>query len=371
MLTILSVIGTRPEAIKLAPVIRALAARKDRVRSLVCVTRQHHEMLQQMLDFFGIGVDIDLDIMVSGQSLSSLTSTAVQSLQTVLDSLRPDWVVVQGDTTTAMTASLVAFYNRAKVAHVEAGLRTLDKHAPFPEEINRRLISTIADLHFAPTSAARDILIAERHQPDSIMVSGNTVIDSLFWANQQIRHGKLRPPLALAELIAGRRLVLVTAHRRENFDRGMSEICEALRDIADRYEDVVIVYPVHPNPNVREPAGRMLSGVPRIELMAPLDYGSFAYLLDRAVLILTDSGGIQEEASALGRPTIILRDVTERPEVLASGNAVLAGTRRDSILKSVDRILSNPSVQSAMSVPSAVFGKGDAGELIARRLISV
>jgi UDP-N-acetylglucosamine 2-epimerase (non-hydrolysing) len=361
--------GTRPEVIKLAPVIRELDARKDRARSLVCVTGQHREMLWQMLTFFSLNPDVDLNLMREGQSLTQLTSGILGGVQIVLDRFKPDWVVVQGDTCTAMAASLAAFYSRTKVAHIEAGLRTYDKTAPFPEEINRRITGMIADLHFAPTTIARDALRSEGHAAESIVVTGNTVIDSLFWVRDRVRRGLVRKPDFLARLALDQRLVLVTAHRRENFDRGMEEICTALGELVGRHDDIVIVCPVHPNPRVRQPVTRILGNTQRICLTDPLEYGHLVCALDAAYLVITDSGGIQEEASALGRPIVIMRDSTERPEVLLDGNAVLAGSSAQRIVDCADIILSDSNAHRRMSRPSTSYGNGQASTLIVQRLV--
>jgi UDP-N-acetylglucosamine 2-epimerase len=368
MRTILTFIGTRPEAIKLAPVLRQFEARREAVRSIVCVTGQHRELLRQTLEFFSIKADVDLDLMRHEQSLTSLTVALLGAAQAVLDRHKPDWVVVQGDTTTAMTASLAAFYNDVKIAHVEAGLRTGNKRAPFPEEINRRITGIVADRHFAPTEAARMALLAEGCNPDTVLVTGNPVIDALYWMRDIVRKDRVKLPAAVAEALPGRRLVLVTAHRRENFDAGMEEICAALGELAIRHEDILVVFPVHPNPNVREPVERRLSGIPRVHLLSPLDYGPFIALLDRAHLLLTDSGGVQEEAAALGKPMLVLREVTERPQAVANGNAILTGADRKRILAAAEAILTQDQLHREMSRPSHDFGDGRASERIAENL---
>jgi UDP-N-acetylglucosamine 2-epimerase (non-hydrolysing) len=368
MRTILTFIGTRPEAIKLAPVLRQLEARREAVRSIVCVTGQHRELLRQTLEFFSIKADVDLDLMRHEQSLTSLTVALLGAAQAVLDRHQPDWVVVQGDTTTAMAASLAAFYNDIKIAHVEAGLRTGNKRAPFPEEINRRITGIVADRHFAPTEAARMALLAEGCNPDTVLMTGNPVIDALYWARDLVRHRQAELPAGIADALTGRRLVLVTAHRRENFDAGMEEICAAIRELAIRHEDILVVFPVHPNPNVREPVERRLSGIPHVHLLSPLDYGPFVALLDRAHLLLTDSGGVQEEAAALGKPMLVLREVTERPQAIANGNAILTGADRKRILAAAEAILTQDQLHREMSRPSHDFGDGRAGERIAENL---
>jgi UDP-N-acetylglucosamine 2-epimerase (non-hydrolysing) len=367
MRKVLVVFGTRPEAIKLAPVIRSLRASGDFAVS-VCATGQHRDMLDQTLAFFGLASDYDLNLMVPEQSLSGITAAVLQSLPPVLAEHRPDWIVVQGDTSTAMAAALAGYHQGVKVAHVEAGLRTGNKQAPFPEEVNRGIISVVADIHFAPTKAARDALLAEGHTPSSIEVTGNTGIDALFWAVNEVREGRAGVPSEMEAVLSGKRLVLVTTHRRESFAAGIAEICDALKEIAGRNSDIAVVLPVHPNPNVKRQVEGALADTPRIHLVAPLDYGPFVALLDRASLVLTDSGGIQEETAALGRPTLVLRETTERPEAIAAGTALLAGTRRESIVSHASRLLEDGVLHAEMSAPSDVFGDGHAAERIAARL---
>jgi UDP-N-acetylglucosamine 2-epimerase (non-hydrolysing) len=363
MQKVLTVFGTRPEAIKMAPVVQALERSGD-FESVVCVTGQHREILDQMLGFFGVRADHDLQVMQPNQTLEGLTAAALASLGPVLDQERPDWLLVQGDTTTAMASALGAYYRKIKVAHVEAGLRTGDKYAPFPEEVNRRIIAAIADLHFAPTETAKTALLAENHAPSSIRVTGNTGIDALYWTRAEARAGRVAGPTGLEAALDGRRLVLVTAHRRENFDAGMDEICHALKTLAERFEDLLVVLPVHPNPNVKGPIEAQLSGVERVRLVAPVDYGPFVWLMDRAALILTDSGGIQEEGTALGKPMLVMRDVTERPEAVAAGGALLVGAHSGPIVEQASRLLSDPELYARMSRGSDVFGDGRAAERI-------
>ncbi len=296
----------------MAPVVKALEARPDWIESRVCVTAQHREMLDQVLELFDMIPDYDLDIMGEDQSLAQVTASVFAGLDPVLTAERPDWVLVQGDTTTVMAAGLLAFYHRIKVGHVEAGLRTHDKHRPFPEEINRRVAGVVADLHFAPTAWARDNLLREGVAPEAVCVTGNPVIDALLMVADRPYDPGTGP---LAGLPWERRIVLVTAHRRENFGRPLEEICAALIEIARRYpDDVHIVYPVHLNPNVQGPVYRLLGGVPNVTLLPPLDYLPLVHLMKRCTLVLTDSGGIQEEAPGLGKPVLVLREVTERPE---------------------------------------------------------
>ena len=367
MQKVLTVFGTRPEAIKMAPVVQALR-RTPGLEPVVCVTGQHRQILDQMLTVFGLTADHDLDLMRPNQTLEGLTAAAIQALTPVLDQERPDWLVVQGDTTTAMASALAAYYRKIKVAHVEAGLRTGDKYAPFPEEVNRRIISTIADLHFAPTETARQSLLAENHTETSIRVTGNTGIDALFWTRAEAKAGRVQGPAGLEQELDGKRLVLVTAHRRENFDAGMDEICRALKAVAERFADVVVVLPVHPNPNVKGPIEAQLKEVERIKLIAPVDYGPFVWLIDRAAIILTDSGGIQEEATALGKPMLVMREVTERPEAIAAGGAILVGAHAGAIAGKAADILTDEALYRRMSRGSDVFGDGRAAERIAAAL---
>jgi UDP-N-acetylglucosamine 2-epimerase (non-hydrolysing) len=350
------VIGTRPEAIKMIPVLRALKAEKS-LRVLLISTGQHHEMLDQILDPFEIRVDHDMGLMEPRQTLYGLSSRAISSFEAVLNEYRPKIVLVQGDTTTAMLGGLCAFYGKIAVGHVEAGLRTGDKHFPFPEETNRRLLSVLADLHFAPTEANREALLAEGVAEDHIFVTGNTVIDTL----QMARRMEL-PPLPVE--LKGRRLVLVTAHRRESFGKPLREMFAALRELADAYPDVVIVYPVHLNPNVQQPANELLGGVSNIHLCQPAGYFEFVHLMSQAELILTDSGGVQEEAPSLGVPVLVMRNETERVEGIAAGTVRLVGTQRADIVHHARLLLDDADQRRSMSAATNPYGDGHAGERI-------
>jgi UDP-N-acetylglucosamine 2-epimerase (non-hydrolysing) len=364
---VLCVFGTRPEAIKMAPVVRELRRHPGRAEVRVCVTAQHREMLDQVLSLFEIAPDHDLGIMRPDQSLTRLTAAALTALDAVVVEERPDWVVVQGDTTTAMVAALVAFYHRVRVAHVEAGLRSWNRFQPFPEEVNRRLADALADLHFAPTGRARENLLREGVGEASIRVTGNTVIDALQWV------AGLRPPPDLDAIApaGGARLVLVTAHRRESFGAGLEAICLALRDLALRYGPALrIVYPVHLNPHVQEPVRRLLGELPNVLLLPPLDYLRLVHLMKRAHLILTDSGGIQEEAPGLGKPVLVLRDVTERPEAVEAGTARVVGTGRDRVVAETVRLLEQPAEYERMARAVNPFGDGHAAERIVETLLS-
>jgi UDP-N-acetylglucosamine 2-epimerase (non-hydrolysing) len=365
-LRVLSIFGTRPEAVKMAPVIRRLAA-EPRVESVVCVTAQHREMLDQVLDLFSIRPDFDLDLMRPDQPLADLTAALFTGLDPVLHQVRPDWVLIQGDTTSAMAASLLAYYHRARVGHVEAGLRTGDKWQPFPEEINRRVAGAIADLHFAPTEWARQNLLHEGVPPERVIVTGNPVIDAL----QDVAarpYDVTRGPLAAIPW--ERRVILVTAHRRENFGRPLENIFTALRTLAETYpKDIHLVYPVHLNPNVRGPAHRLLGNLPNVSLIEPLDYLPMVHLMKRAYLVVTDSGGLQEEAPALGTPVLVLREVTERPEAIEAGTARLVGTDPATILSETRRLLDDPAARQAMAHAANPYGDGHAAERIVKALV--
>lgn len=365
-LKVLSIFGTRPEAIKMAPVVNRLSVTPD-VESLVCVTAQHRQMLDQVLDLFAITPDFDLDLMRQDQSLADLTAAVIQGLDTVVRDTQPDWVLVQGDTTTVMAAGLLAYYHHVRVGHVEAGLRTGDKWQPFPEEVNRKVTGVVADLHFAPTEQARDNLLHEGVDSESIVITGNPVIDALYEIVE--RPYDFDHPVFQA-IPEGRRLILVTAHRRENFGEPMARIFAALREIAERYpEDVHLVYPVHPNPNVHKPAHRALSGIPNLTLTEPLDYLPMAHLMKRAYLVLTDSGGLQEEAPALGTPVLVLRRVTERPEAIQAGTARLVGSNTEKIVSETSKLLDDPEAHQAMAQAVNPFGDGHAAERIIKALL--
>ncbi len=363
---ILFVFGTRPEAIKLAPVIHELASR-PRFTVRVCVTAQHREMLDQVLEAFSITPDHDLDLMRPGQDLFDVTARCLTALRPVLEAERPDWVIVQGDTTTVFVASLAAFYLDIRVAHVEAGLRTFDKRRPFPEEINRRLTSHVADLHFAPTERARRNLLEEGIPAEHIHVTGNTVVDALFYIRDRYR-GRWPAPAGMRPVERDRRLILVTGHRRESFGEGFERICRALRRIAER-PDVEIVYPVHLNPNVQRPVHGLLGELPNVQLIEPLPYVSFVGLMESSYLILTDSGGIQEEAPSLGKPVLVLREVTERPEAVEAGTVKLVGTDVENIVAGVGELLDDPAVYERMSRAHNPYGDGKASVRIAEILV--
>lgn len=373
---VLVVFGTRPEAIKMAPVIRELGRRasqringRQSLETRVCVTAQHRDMLDQVLRLFGIRPDYDLDVMATNQSPTQVAAAVLAGLEPILQKEQPDWVLLQGDTTTVAAAALAAFYARARVGHVEAGLRTNDRWQPFPEEINRRVAGVVADLHFAPTEGARQNLLREGVPSAQVLVTGNPVIDALQWAAAQ--------PFNLAELLPGidgnrsnGKLLLVTAHRRENLGQPLENICLALRDIATQYrEQLRIVYPVHRNPNVWEPVHRLLGGIPNIILTAPLDYLPLVHLMKHSDLVLTDSGGIQEEAPGLGKPVLVLRQVTERPEAVQAGTVRLVGTDQQRIVAETVRLLEDPQTYASMSRAINPYGDGHAAERIVKALL--
>jgi UDP-N-acetylglucosamine 2-epimerase (non-hydrolysing) len=361
-LKIMTVFGTRPEAIKMAPVVLELAKHPDKITPLVAVTAQHREMLDQVLHLFRITPDYDLDIMSEGQTLFDITCRAMQGLNRVLTKERPDLVLVHGDTTTTFAGALAAFYHQIAVGHVEAGLRTHNKYSPFPEEMNRRLTGALGDLHFAPTAQARDNLLAEAVAAASVFVTGNTVIDALL-ATVQADYAFTTPPLS--ELPRDCRLILVTTHRRENLGEPLRHVYQALRDIVAAFADVVVVFPVHKNPRVREVVAAELGGLDRMHLIDPLDYQPFANLLARSHLVLTDSGGIQEEAPALGKPVLVLRDTTERPEAITAGTVKLVGTDREWVYRETSRLLADAREYDRMANACNPYGDG----LAARRIV--
>lgn len=365
---ILVVLGTRPEAIKLAPVVLELRRRRREFHCALAITSQHREMLAPMLDFFGLEPQYDLDVMRPDQRLGELTGRVLAGLDRVLETERPDWVVVQGDTTTAMAAGLAAFYRKIRLAHVEAGLRTNDKLSPFPEEINRRLVGALADLHFAPTDQAVRNLRKEGVPARKIVRTGNTVTDALLWAARKIRREPRPLPAGIPPPAKGRRLVLVTGHRRENFGGGLEEICRALKAAAAACPDLDFVYPVHLNPNVKAPVHRLLGEQPRIFLVPPVSYPEMVALLRRAWLVVTDSGGIQEEAPTFGVPVLVTRDTTERPEGIRAGNARLVGTDGAAILRWIRKLAADPAVYGRMARARNPYGDGRAARRIADRL---
>jgi UDP-N-acetylglucosamine 2-epimerase (non-hydrolysing) len=370
-LKILSVFGTRPEAIKIAPIVRGLKETPD-VESRVCVTAQHRQMLDQVLELFQIQPHYDLNLMRENQTLAEISASIFTHLDAVLTNFQPDWVLVVGDTTTVIITSLLAYYRRIRVGHVEAGLRTHNKWHPFPEELNRRVATVIADLHFAPTEWSKANLLREGVDEKNILVTGNPVIDALHFVAQQPEPPQITELLERLEVRgpAARRLILVTAHRRENFGQPLENICQALNELASR-EDVEIVYPVHLNPNVQEPVNRILKGIPHITLLPPLDYCPMVHLMKHSWLLLTDSGGLQEEAPSLGIPVLVMRETTERPEGVEAGTLKLVGTERGQIISEAQRLLDDPVAHAEMAKAANPYGDGRAAERIIRTLMNV
>lgn len=364
---IMLVFGTRPEAIKMAPLVHALKAEPDQFDVKVCVTAQHRQMLDQVLKIFEIAPDIDLDVMKPGQDLFDVTSSVLLGMKSVFAEHKPDAVLIHGDTTTTLAAGMAGFYAGIKVGHVEAGLRTHDLYAPFPEEFNRQVASKVAAWHFAPTELSRANLLDERVSSDDIYVTGNTVIDALYWVLDRIdsdNDRKLQLSQQLSEALGfdwqNDRFVLITGHRRENFGDGFLQICEALKELASTFKDVQFVYPVHLNPNVQKPVRLILGDLPNVHLIEPLDYEPFVYLLKHCYLVLTDSGGIQEEAPSLGKPVLVMRDVTERPEALAAATVELVGAHKERIVAGVSRLIQDQSHYLSMSRAHNPYGDGHA-----------
>jgi UDP-N-acetylglucosamine 2-epimerase (non-hydrolysing) len=360
MKTNLIVFGTRPEAIKMAPLV--LAFQKDKsFNTKVCVTAQHREMLDQVLDFFDIKPDYDLNVMKPNQNLYSLTATIIEGMKPVLEELQPDFVYVHGDTTTSMAVGIAAFYSGAKICHVEAGLRTFDRKYPFPEEFNRQLTGKIADYHFAPTVLSQNNLLQENINSKNIIVTGNTVIDALLYGTNKVNTPNYND--SEIESLKGilnfqKKIILVTGHRRENHGQGLLNICSALNTIAEKNPDTQIIYPVHLNPNVEQPVYELLSGIPNIKLVKPLAYAAFIWLMGKAYLIITDSGGIQEEAPSLGKPVLVTRDTTERPEAVEEGTVLLVGTDTQKIIEETQKLISDINYYKDMSLLHNPYGDG-------------
>ena len=353
----------------MAPVVKALEKYPHAFKPILCVTAQHRQMLDQVLDLFKIIPDFDLNIMKENQTLSQLTSGALTALDSIYLEVKPDWVLVQGDTTTTMVASLAAFYHKIKVGHIEAGLRTNNKYSPFPEEVNRHITSTIADFHFAPTETAKQALLSENIPESAIIVTGNTVIDALLWIREEIRHNPPDIQDHIKNAIKKKRLILVTGHRRESFGEGFEQICLALKELISKHEDICIVYPVHLNPNVKQPVYRILGNSGRIYLIEPLSYAPFVWLMDNAYLILTDSGGVQEEAPSLGKPVLVMREVTERPEGIEAGCVSLVGVDTDRIVEGVSNLLSDENLYKKMAHARNPYGDGKAAERIVECIV--
>jgi len=366
---ILFVFGTRPEAIKMAPLIRTLKSDTDHFDVKVCVTAQHREMLDLVLDFFDIRPDFDLNLMIPNQTLFDITVKALAGLEKVFEEVDPDNVIVQGDTTSTFVGTLAGYYTRTKVSHLEAGLRSGDKFSPYPEECNRLLTSRLADFHFAPTEKSRQALAAESIK-DNVWVVGNTVIDALFQGLDIIQNSDEQPFYDFFRFLDfGKRIILVTAHRRESFGKPLEGIANALRDLALNFTDIELVYPVHLNPNVRVPINRILGGIENVHLIEPLNYSKLIWLLNRSHLVLTDSGGIQEEAPSLGKPVLVMRDVTERTEGIEAGTAKLVGTNQKVIIEETTELLTNHAAYEAMAQAVNPYGDGGTSRLVQRILI--
>ena len=374
---VLVVFGTRPEAIKMAPLVKVL--KSDKYFDMrVCVTAQHREMLDQVLDIFHIKPDYDLNIMRSGQDLYDITSSVLLSMRDILDDFSPDIVLVHGDTTTSSTTALAAFYKKIQIGHVEAGLRTNNIFSPWPEEANRQITGVLANYHFAPTRSSKENLLKENKNANTIKVTGNTVIDALFWTLEEIKH----TPGLQKRIIENfkksgvdfkktKKIILVTGHRRENFGQGFINICKALKNLALQNSDVIIIYPVHLNPHVQQPVKEILSNIDNIKLIRPLEYESFVYLMEQSYFIITDSGGIQEEAPSLGKPVLIMRDTTERPEALQAGTVKLVGTDLEKIVTEAQKLLDDKNIYESMSKAENPYGDGKASQKIVEFLKKV
>ena len=361
---ILLIFGTRPEAIKMAPLVKEFKKHPELFETKVCVTAQHREMLDQVLDFFEIKADYDLDLMKPGQNLYGLTATIIESLKPILEEFAPDYVFVHGDTTTTMAGSIASFYSGSKVCHVEAGLRTHNKLSPFPEEINRQITGRICDYHFAPTQTSKNNLLQENISDTSILVTGNTVIDALIKSVEKVNENPSQLILDLSQQIGDKEVILVTGHRRENHGAGFERICQALKRIAEDDPNRLIIYPVHLNPKVQEPVNRILSDVSNIILIDPLAYQDFIWLMNRSKIIITDSGGVQEEAPSLGKPVLVMRDTTERPEAVDAGTVILVGTDKELIVSEALNLLNNSTRFGIMSKLHNPYGDGLASKRI-------
>lgn len=359
----LIIFGTRPEAIKMAPLVKEFLNNTDDFETKVCITAQHREMLDQVLDFFEITPDYDMNLMKPNQNLYTLTSDIITGLKSILEDFNPDYVYVHGDTTTTMASSIAAFYSGAKVCHVEAGLRTFNKRSPFPEEVNRSVAGSICDYHFSPTTTSQKNLLYENISKENILITGNTVIDALHFSSDKVTSNDYTDEevTMLKDVVdASKKLVLVTGHRRENHGQGFINICTALKEIAESNPDVQIIYPVHLNPNVQKPVYELLSGVDNIKLIAPLSYPSFVWLMNQSYLIITDSGGVQEEAPSLGKPVLVMRDTTERPEAVEAGTVLLVGTNTQKIVSEAQQLLDNEDAYGKMSKLHNPYGDGTA-----------
>lgn len=364
----LIIFGTRPEAIKMAPLVKEFLKHNDTFETKVCITAQHREMLDQVLDFFEITPDYDMNLMKPNQNLYTLTADIITGLKPILEDFKPDFVYVHGDTTTTMASSIAAFYSGAKVCHVEAGLRTFNKRSPFPEEVNRSVAGSICDYHFSPTTTSKGNLLKENISEDTILVTGNTVIDALHFSSEKVTSDSYSDEeiTMLKDVVdSSKRLVLVTGHRRENHGQGFINICTALKELANSNEDIQIIYPVHLNPNVQKPVYELLDGIDNVKLIAPLSYPAFVWLMNQSYLIITDSGGVQEEAPSLGKPVLVMRDTTERPEAVDAGTVLLVGTDKNKIVKEAQKLLNEEDAYLSMSKLHNPYGDGKAcGQIV-------
>ena len=364
----LIIFGTRPEAIKMAPLVKEFLKHNDTFETKVCITAQHREMLDQVLDFFEIIPDYDMNLMKPNQNLYTLTADIITGLKPILEDFKPDFVYVHGDTTTTMASSIASFYSGAKVCHVEAGLRTFNKRSPFPEEVNRSVAGSICDYHFSPTTTSKSNLLRENISEESILVTGNTVIDALHFSSEKVTSENYSDEeVAMLKNIVdtSKRLVLVTGHRRENHGQGFINICSALKELANTNEDIQIIYPVHLNPNVQKPVYELLDGIDNVKLISPLSYPAFVWLMNQSYLIITDSGGVQEEAPSLGKPVLVMRDTTERPEAVDAGTVLLVGTDKNKIVKEAQKLLNEDDAYLSMSKLHNPYGDGKAcGQIV-------
>lgn len=370
---VLFVFGTRPEAIKMAPVVKELEKRSKEFETKVCITAQHREMLDQVLHFFEIKPDFDLDLMKPNQNLYSLTAEIITGLKPVIENFNPDFIFVHGDTTTAMASSMAGFYSGAEVCHIEAGLRTFNLKSPFPEEMNRSVIGVLSNIHFAPTVTAKQNLIKENKKEENIIVTGNTVIDALLYSVDKVNSNFNDNEIEFLKTVINpsKKIILVTGHRRENHGEGFINICKALKKIASENKDCDILYPVHLNPNVQKPVYNLLKDIDNIKLLDPLSYPAFVWLMEKSYLIITDSGGVQEEAPSLGKPVLVMRDTTERPEAVKAGTVILVGANIKNIVEETNRLLNETDVYNSMSVLHNPYGDGDASIKIVNHILSI
>jgi len=367
----LIVFGTRPEAIKMAPLVKQFEKHSDEFDTRVCITAQHREMLDQVLSFFEIKPDYDLNLMKPNQNLYGLTADIILNLKEVLEEFEPDYVYVHGDTTTTMATSIAAFYSGSSVCHVEAGLRTFNKKSPFPEEMNRCVTGVVSDIHFAPTETSKENLLKESKLLDSVVVTGNTVIDALRISVAKVSSNTYKDQeiSKVSQILKpNKKLILVTGHRRENHGQGFLNICEALKEISQKHSDVQIVYPVHLNPKVQQPVYKILGDVPNIELIAPLSYPAFVWLMNQSYMIITDSGGVQEEAPSLGKPVLVMRDTTERPEAVEAGTVLLVGTNKEMIVSEASKLLEDEHEYDKMTKLHNPYGDGEACKRIVEHI---